>query len=198
MGYWEQLSHRKQIFQILVWIPHHRIRYSDGVECLRPVAWQASPRGSPGLPQACWWFGISCKGRDEKMWFNRGKVVDLDMCRKLCASGLVAEITLMPYSQVRDYMVAINKPGWIAFKDIVYMLGRLSVVIYFTFTRFQTSRRAHQSIDISISSTHQEGYKPTGNYCLNINGYWQGSGVGGSATACSGFAMILSIWRSVI
>ncbi|KNG83769.1 hypothetical protein ANOM_008225 [Aspergillus nomiae NRRL 13137] len=51
--------------------------------------------------------------RDEmqKCGLRGGKLVDLDMCHKLCASGLVAEITLMPYSQVRDYMVAINEPG---------------------------------------------------------------------------------------
>lgn len=35
--------------------------------------------------------------------------VDLDICRKLCESGLVVEITLLPYSQVRDYVTAINE-----------------------------------------------------------------------------------------
>ncbi|ODM15567.1 hypothetical protein SI65_09170 [Aspergillus cristatus] len=35
--------------------------------------------------------------------------VDLDTCRKLCESGLVVEITLLPYSQVRDYVTALNE-----------------------------------------------------------------------------------------
>ncbi|KAB8256224.1 hypothetical protein BDV32DRAFT_129624 [Aspergillus pseudonomiae] len=47
----------------------------------------------------------------KKFGLTGEKVVDLDICRKICASGLVAEVTLMPYSQVRDYMVAINEPG---------------------------------------------------------------------------------------
>lgn len=40
---------------------------------------------------------------------TKNKVVDWHMCKSLCEAGLVAEITLLPYSQVRDYMTALTE-----------------------------------------------------------------------------------------
>ncbi|QMW26339.1 hypothetical protein COH20_010775 [Aspergillus flavus] len=40
---------------------------------------------------------------------TKNKVVDWHMCKSLCEAGLVAEITLLPYSQVRDYVTALNE-----------------------------------------------------------------------------------------
>lgn len=40
---------------------------------------------------------------------TKNKVVDWHMCKSLCEAGLVAEITLLPYSQVRDYVTALSE-----------------------------------------------------------------------------------------
>lgn len=34
--------------------------------------------------------------------------VDLDLCQKLCESGLVVEMTLVPYNRARDFVAAIS------------------------------------------------------------------------------------------
>ncbi|OJJ35545.1 hypothetical protein ASPWEDRAFT_28171 [Aspergillus wentii DTO 134E9] len=49
------------------------------------------------------------RGKMEEFGLTEDKKVDLEMCRRLCEAGLVVEITLLPYSQVRDYMVALNQ-----------------------------------------------------------------------------------------
>lgn len=45
----------------------------------------------------------------EELGLRGHQQLDLEMCRKLCASGLVVEVTLFPYQHVRDYVRASNE-----------------------------------------------------------------------------------------
>ena len=52
---------------------------------------------------------VRVREKMQEFGLTEDRNVDLDTCRKLCESVLVVGITLLPYSQVRDYVAAINE-----------------------------------------------------------------------------------------
>ncbi|KAG2421937.1 hypothetical protein HFD88_005913 [Aspergillus terreus] len=49
------------------------------------------------------------RAKMDELGLMENQAVDLEMCRTICASGLVVEITLLPYREVRDYVMVSNE-----------------------------------------------------------------------------------------
>lgn len=47
------------------------------------------------------------RGKMEEFELTDDRELGLEACRRICDSGLVAEITLLPYGLVRDYLEAM-------------------------------------------------------------------------------------------
>lgn len=54
-------------------------------------------------------LGTRVREKMDAFGLTENKYLDPKTYREICASGLVAEIILLPYSQVRDYAVSLNE-----------------------------------------------------------------------------------------